>query len=67
MRMMMAIVHNRAKCLKCGDVIESLHRHDWNQCSCGNVFVDGGHDYFRFGCRDGWDTFEDLSEVTNSD
>lgn len=59
----MAIIHNRAKCLKCGDVIESLSVHDFNSCSCGNIFVDGGKDYMRFGCTDGWETFEDLSEV----
>lgn len=39
----------KIKCLKCGDVIESMHRHDFKRCSCGNIFVDGGEDYFRFG------------------
>ena len=43
------IVRNSAKCLRCGDEIESKHRHDWQTCSCDNIFVDGGHDYIRFG------------------
>ncbi len=40
---------NRAKCRKCGDVIESTHRHDFVSCKCGAIFVDGGNDYWRFG------------------
>ena len=44
---MRKIFKNAAKCLKCGDVIESKHRHDYVTCSCGNVSVDGGTDYLR--------------------
>lgn len=54
------LVRNAIKCLKCGDVIESKHRHDWVQCSCGACFVDGGHDYMRVGGNHG--DWEDLSE-----
>ena len=54
------LIHNRIKCLKCGDIIESMHRHDFVQCSCGACFVDGGHDYMRIGGNDG--DWEDLSE-----
>jgi len=43
------IVRNAIKCLECGDVIESLHRHDWAKCSCGACFVDGGREYLRSG------------------
>jgi hypothetical protein len=39
----------RATCLLCGDTIQSYHRHDFKWCSCKNIFVDGGTDYFRFG------------------
>jgi len=39
----------KVKCLKCGDEIQSQHRHDFVECSCGNIFVDGGTDYFRYG------------------
>ena len=39
----------RVKCLECGDVIRSHHRHDWKPCKCGITFVDGGADYTRIG------------------
>lgn len=42
---------NKCKCLKCGDIIESKHRHDWVQCGCGAIYTDGGLSY----CRRGWD------------
>lgn len=54
------LIHNRIKCLKCGDIIESIHRHDWVQCSCGACFVDGGHDYMRIGGNA--EDWEDMSE-----
>lgn len=55
------IIHNRIKCLKCGDVIESDTVHDYKECSCGACAVDGGHEYLRRGGnREDW---EDLSEV----
>ena len=38
---------NAARCLRCKDVIESTHRHDYKSCSCGNVCVDGGSEYSR--------------------
>lgn len=38
-----------AKCAKCDEVIESLHRHDFRYCKCRTIFVDGGKDYFRCG------------------
>ena len=40
---------NRARCKKCGDVIESKYRHDFVSCKCAAIFVDGGNDYFRAG------------------
>lgn len=43
------MLRNIAKCKKCGDIIESKHRHDYVVCSCGAIFVDGGHDYIRRG------------------
>ena len=36
-------------CLKCDNVIYSVHVHDFHNCPCGNVFVDGGRDYLRYG------------------
>ena len=40
---------NRAKCLKCGDIIVSKHHYDFQRCKCGAIFVDGGNDYWRCG------------------
>ena len=57
---MIRIIHNRIRCNICGDVIESMNRHDYVECSCGAVAVDGGHDYLR---RTGnLEDFEDISE-----
>ena len=57
----MKILHNRAKCRKCGDIIESHFTHDFKMCSCGSIFVDGGHDYMRWGGEAV--NIEDLSEM----
>ncbi len=43
---------NRAKCKLCGDILESKHRHDFVSCKCGEIFIDGGNDYWRAGARD---------------
>ena len=45
----MKILRNSAKCLKCGDELESTYCHDFKECTCGNIFVDGGYDYVRHG------------------
>ena len=56
------IIHNRVKCVKCGDIIESKTRHDFIECSCRSIFVDGGKDYLRRGGH--LENIIDLSEVT---
>ena len=45
------ILRNAARCLECGDLLESRSKHDFVQCTCGNLFVDGGLDYLRGGVR----------------
>lgn len=35
-----------ALCLKCNDLIFSANRHNMCSCSCYNISVDGGKDYF---------------------
>lgn len=40
-------MRNWSKCAKCGDVVESKHRHDFVRCKCGAIAVDGGNDYHR--------------------
>lgn len=54
------LVKNALKCLKCGDILESKHRHDYKTCSCDNAMIDGGLDYQRWGWRYP-DSIEDLS------
>ena len=41
------ILTNKIRCNFCQEVLESKHRHDFVQCSCGKVAVDGGKDYLR--------------------
>ena len=53
------VLHNRAQCLKCGDIIESKYRHDWVSCSCGEIFIDGGLDYCHCGATD-FNNFKDM-------
>ena len=55
------LTRNAARCMLCFDVIESKYTHDFVECGCGNLFVDGGLDYIRFGAKD-WGSFEDLCE-----
>lgn len=38
---------NEATCAKCGDHIESKTRHDYLECDCGAIAIDGGTDYTR--------------------
>ena len=38
---------NWARCRKCGVVVESLYRHDFQTCKCGAISVDGGTAYHR--------------------
>jgi len=38
---------NRAKCRLCDSIIESFHVHDYVKCSCGEIAVDGGTDYYK--------------------
>lgn len=44
---MQKILKNKIRCNKCGDKIESSHRHDFKFGKCGAVAVDGGVDYLR--------------------
>lgn len=46
------VVRNSAKCLICGQEIESTHRHHFNSCKCGALSVDGGQAYRRRLCQD---------------
>lgn len=41
------IAQNQIRCNKCGDEPYSASRHDFKNCKCGAVAVDGGMDYLR--------------------
>lgn len=41
------IVRNAARCDTCNQVVESKHRHDFVECECGALAVDGGREYTR--------------------
>lgn len=41
------ILQNAAKCNRCGEEIWSEHRHDYRECKCGSIAVDGGTAYLR--------------------
>ena len=58
---MSSIIRNRARCKKCNDTIESVHRHHFVSCRCGAIAVDGGRDYLR---RLG--EFADLEELSET-
>ena len=55
---------NRAKCRICGDEIESISCHHFVKCSCGEIYVDGGRDYWRAGAND-FKNFIRLDETAN--
>jgi len=63
---MKKLLRSILKCNICGDIIESKHRHDWVQCKCGRVFIDGGISYQRVGFQEMTD-FTDISEWEDMD
>ena len=58
----MSIKTNKVQCLICGDIIESVNRHDFKWCSCKNVAVDGGLDYLKRLYKT--ENYKELSEET---
>lgn len=62
------IIRNAIRCKNCGEVIESMSRHDFVGCKCfresggkTGIAVDGGYVYLRRVGTPG--TYEDLSET----
>jgi hypothetical protein len=54
------IILNRIKCNHCGDIIISYYTHDYKNCNCGTVSVDGGVEYLKRGFINDND-YEELS------
>ena len=44
---MYKVLVNKARCKRCGSVIESVSTHNLKRCSCGAISVDGGLEYIR--------------------
>ena len=59
------IVQNEAQCMKCGDIIVSKHVHDFVECGCGAIYVDGGMEYLKRGFET--DAFIDRSLKMDAD
>ena len=59
----MIIKKNKIGCMNCGDVIESKSVHDFVECACGSVAVDGGLEFLK---RTG-DQWVNLSESYDDD
>lgn len=57
-------MRNRAKCKKCGDIIESFHRQDFVECSCTEICIDGGSDIFHAAAKD-WANFLRVDDNDN--
>jgi len=58
------ITRNAIMCNKCGDIIESRHRHDFVWCKCKSVAVDGGRAYLRrVGNAGDWHELSESHEV----
>ena len=61
---MKRLVKNAIRCKLCGDIIESTHVHDYKQCKCGAVAVDGGREYQRFiGNPEDWENMSVWEDV----
>jgi hypothetical protein len=45
-------MRNRAKCKKCGDIIESFHRYDYVYCKCKEIGISGGNDEYHVTAND---------------
>lgn len=56
------VITNKAQCNKCGDILESVHVHDFRSCSCGAISVDGGKQYIKRSFTN-YDDIIELSET----
>jgi len=54
------IILNQAQCLSCNAIITSKHRHDYVTCTCGQLAVDGGHDY----CKRNFTDYSKIHEMS---
>ena len=57
------IIKNMIKCNKCGDILESVHTHDFKTCKCGCWSLDGGKEYLSRSFINSKNDYTELSEV----
>lgn len=50
---MLRPILNRVRCKKCDSIIESRTTHDYRQCACRSISVDGGREYQKVSWPDG--------------
>lgn len=61
------ILRSRLECLECGDILESVDRHDCVTCGCPNeTMLDGGREYLRYGAVD-MDKIKLITEYVDKD
>lgn len=51
------------QCGKCNDVIQSQYRRHFTTCQCGEIFTDGGDDYFRCSLNENTIVLKDFGAV----
>jgi hypothetical protein len=49
---MAVLLRSQLVCPKCDDLVSSIHVHDFKQCRCGALAMDGGRDYLRMAVSD---------------
>ena len=59
---MKKILKNCIRCNFCKEILISQSRHDYKECSCGTVAVDGGTDYLRRAYKNSLEDYEEMSE-----
>jgi hypothetical protein len=59
----------KIRCKKCGDIIQSKHKHDFQTCKCMSIFIQGENEYsrigFPFGNPDDWYERVENNEIKN--
>ena len=51
------------QCDNCKDVIQSQYRRHFITCKCGEIFTDGGDDYFRCSANENTVVLKDFGVV----
>ncbi len=57
-------MRNRAKCKKCGDVIESYHENDYVSCNCDEISIAGGTTSLKAAAKE-WKNFLRVDDLGN--